>query len=621
MKTLKQFNKWSPINEEAALRTLNTKEDYWIKKGKIGKKVALYTHDDMDGIFCAIEMKKWLLKHKFEIVKYGVVSYTEGWKYTNLDPTLINIALDFAKMPGDERDQHIDWYLDHHGLFSESDLERYKDSPVKKMATSSAYEALCLALGISTDGLVLSPIDMIDAAKYGATEEDETEPQIIRGEEQENKRQKIKVGNPKKYKVDWQRLLNFNLSEIIDSKNRRLEFAAAFNQLLKRSDTKTLISVIENCDEASIYKIFNVMKKIYPEHNVIMGGARKGQKKDFIEDSEWRLGEMQRRTRGSMTSKITYKTQSDFEEAFKNGKYLQINGYQKIGNLVFVPTGTWANALRARVIVEKDFRDGILDSEPDFILLQYGGTLQVCSYKDINKIKDLPLLTSENNYTMHNFVNDFQTADFFKPFLQVLVDNEDKTDLNMESLVLNFMNNPEDWSKITKMNKIQLSQLGLDMYTATQIYNALQSKIKNPVNDLGRYMTELLQNFQKYLGYHNPDTSLGQDEITVSGGHGGIGSISNVYGFAEAKTGNEEDRVVKLTLKYNGLKYIDMIKNKIISDLSGVPFNLNLKWSEPAEAFNPKEPAMDNKVIAMKDVTKLDRQGNLIKSFENFKSR
>ena len=33
---------------------------------------------------------------------------------------------------------------------------------------------------------------------------------------------------------------------------------------------------------------------------------------------------------------------------------------------------------------------------------------------------------------------------------------------------------------------------------------------------------------QKHLGYHNPDTSLGQDEITVSGGHGGIGSISNV---------------------------------------------------------------------------------------------
>ena len=64
-----------------------------------------------------------------------------------------------------------------------------------------------------------------------------------------------------------------------------------------------------------------------------------------------------------------------------------------------------------------------------------------------------------------------------------------------------------------------------------------------------------------------------------------------------------------------------MFKNKIISDLSGVPFNLSLKWSEPAEYFNPKSPDMDNKVIATKDVTKLDKQGNLIKSFENFKSR
>jgi hypothetical protein len=40
---------------------------------------------------------------------------------------------------------------------------------------------------------------------------------------------------------------------------------------------------------------------------------------------------------------------------------------------------------------------------------------------------------------------------------------------------------------------------------------------------------ELLGNFKKHLGYHNPDTSIGQDEITVSGGHGGIGSISNVF--------------------------------------------------------------------------------------------
>jgi hypothetical protein len=37
-----------------------------------------------------------------------------------------------------------------------------------------------------------------------------------------------------------------------------------------------------------------------------------------------------------------------------------------------------------------------------------------------------------------------------------------------------------------------------------------------------------------------------------------------------------------------------MFKNKIISDLSnGVLFNLNLKWSEPAD-YNTSEPTMNN---------------------------
>ena len=233
---------------------------------------------------------------------------------------------------------------------------------------------------------------------------------------------------------------------------------------------------------------------------------------------------MQKRTRGSITNKKTYNTQAEFTNQFRNGQYLQITGYQKIGDLVFIPSGTWANALRARTIVERDFIDGILDTEPKFILLQYGGTLQVCSYKKMNETEDLPLLRNGE-----------------------------------------------------------------------------------VVNDLGKYMNNLLQNFQKHLNYYNQDTTLGQDEITVSGGHGGIGSITNIYGKCELPT-------------YQDSKYIDMFKNKIISDLSGVNFNLNLKWSEPAEPFNPKEPDIDNKVINRSDVTKLDKQGNLIKKFGNFKN-
>ena len=79
-----------------------------MKKGKDGKKVALYTHDDMDGIFSAIEVKKYLVDNGFEIVKYGILDYSNGWKYTKVDPKLINVVVDFANMPGDERDEMIE---------------------------------------------------------------------------------------------------------------------------------------------------------------------------------------------------------------------------------------------------------------------------------------------------------------------------------------------------------------------------------------------------------------------------------------------------------------------------------------------------------------------------------
>jgi len=493
---IKKFNNWNSINEEAALRTPPTKEEYWIKKGKDGKKVALYTHDDMDGIVCAIEMKKWLLDHGFEIVKYGVVNYSEGWKYTTLDPKLINIVLDFANMPGDERDELVDYYLDHHGLFSAEDLEKYKDSPVKKLATSSAYEALCIVLGLPQDELVVSVIDMIDAAKY------------------------------QDYGVDWQRLLDFDLSEIKKSDKKRLEFGAAFNQFLKRSDVKTLVAVIANCKDASIYAIFNAMKKIYPEHNVNRTGFGKfipnaGKKKDFIEDSEWRLNTMQKRTRGNNITKQTINSQQEFVKKFWVGNKLRLDGYLKLGDLVFVPTGTWANALRARTIVERDFKEGRIDSEPKFILLQYGGTLQVCAYKKMAQTENLPLY-----------------------------------------------------------------------------------KNGKPIDDLGTYMTSLLTNFKQHLGYHDPDTTIGQDEITVSGGHGGIGSISNIFGTCDVGA-------------YQGLRFIDMFKNKIFNDLSGVKFTLNQKWGDASE-FKGKEPEMDNKVIDAENVTKLDKYGNPTTSNENF---
>ena len=484
-----KFNNYDKINEEAAPR-IPVSEEYWTKRGKDGKNVALYTHDDLDGIFSAIEMKKYLLNKGFNIVKYGILNYSEGWKYTTLDPKLINIVLDFANMPGDERDQMIDYYLDHHGLFSEEELERYKKSPVQKKKTASAYEAICQALGVPQDSLVLDVIDMIDAAKY-------TE-----------------------HGVSWQRLLDFNLSEIKKSEKKRLEFAAAFNQFLKRSDTNTLLEVIKNCKDASIYSIFDVMKRVYPGNNPITRGYRKGQEKDFIEDSNWRQGEMIKRTSGTEDVKSVYNSYNEFASHWvKGNKVGSLNGYQLIGDLVFVPSGTWANALRARSIVEKDFNSGRLPKEPKFILLQYGGTLQVCSYKKMEEYgDDLPKL---------------------------------------------------------KSGKV--------------------------VNDLGKYMSELLSNFQEHLGYHDPDTSIGQDEITVSGGHGGIGSVSNIFGKCKLP-------------KYDGVKYVDMFKNKIISDLSGVQFPIGLVWSDSEEG-KMKEPEMDNKVRGAQQLRDVDPKTGKVKRF------
>jgi hypothetical protein len=594
MQIVKSYQEWRLLlEEEESAARMPVDEKYWLAKGKSGKNVALYTHDDMDGIYSAIEMKNWLLNKGFNIVKYGILNYSDGWKYTTLDPKLINVVLDFANMPGDERDELVDYYLDHHGDFTPEQKEKYKNSPVKKLHTASAYEAVLIALGLPQDQLKTEAIDMIDAAKYD------------------------------QYKVSWQRLLNFDIPDMINfakksisrkadlenllkrsSENTiqlgsqgelvnllqdffgietngvfdeetekavkkfqlenslktdkdpkfgvvdfqtwssisrkfsfkgRLEFAAAFNQFLKRSDTKTIISVIQNCKDVSIYSIYNVMSQVSPYHNIPKRGPQKGLISDFKTDAQERLDKMQRMTRGKSGVKKVYQTMSDFLADYQSGSKIDLSGqgYQIIGNLAFVPTGTWANALRARTIIEKDCADGKImrynpdtereeKFEPDFILLQYGGTLQVCSYKPISKIKKLPMLKKKGSI----------------------------------------------------------------------------------VNDLGVYMTGLLEDFRNYFGYYDPDTASGQDEITVSGGHGGIGSISNIFGECGATPQALKNGCV-------GNRFIDMFKNKIISDLSGVSFSIKTKWGEKTES-KMKEPEMDSKVISAQNITKLDKYGRVI---------
>ena len=132
-------------------------ETYWKNKGKVGKKAVIYFHDDLDGIFSAMVMRNYLLKHNFEIHAYGVVNYQEAWKDIEIHEEYINIAVDFSS-----NHKSMDIYIDHHGAKFGEDNTAY----AVKTATSSAYEGICYQLGLPVDSLVLSSIDMVDSAKY-----------------------------------------------------------------------------------------------------------------------------------------------------------------------------------------------------------------------------------------------------------------------------------------------------------------------------------------------------------------------------------------------------------------------------------------------------------------------
>ena len=188
-------------------------------------------------------------------------------------------------------------------------------------------------------------------------------------------------------------------------------------------------------------------------------------------------------------------------------------GYQIIGNLAFIPSGCWANAIRARAILEEDMRTGkIKTNSIDFILLQYGSTLQMVAYDSITSLKEkckLPIL--KNNIIMDN---------------------------------------------------------------------------------IGDYMVSLLNNFKNHLGYVDPSTYIStiEDDITVGGGHTGIGSISQICS------------KVTLSNVYQGMKYLDLFINKIIQDISTCEWNnLKLVWTHENE--NKREDlVMDWRVMMIEDI-------------------
>jgi hypothetical protein len=477
--------------------------NYWLKKGKSGKDVCLIFHDDLDGITSAILMKNYLKKHGFNIKKYGIINYQEGWTAFKIDSRLITIALDFAEdIPG------VDVYIDHHGKFSEEVKMTQKAHSIKT-PTGSAAEGIAQQLGMPFSKDTKDWIDMIDSAKYTD------------------------------YEIDIKGILTFDLKQMTKSSKSKLTFAAAMNQLLKRSDHKTFIEVVNSCEYPSIFNIYRLFKIFYPKNNP---DFRTGDEPGFVEDARVRLATMQQRTRGTGKTeqgfdedgkKIRYMSQQDFWNDFarnlpfkdtdkdgnpiadtpENQKWqLKPGVYQLIGNLMYVPSGTWANALRAKAIYNKDLEDGIVPDDPklNFVLLQYGNTLQVADIS--TKIKDM---------------------------------------------------NKEDLPK---------------------------TKDGTPIDNLGKYCEELVKNFEKFLGY--------QDERTVAGGHWGIGSISNIFGKCNVKG-------------YEGVSFLDIFKNKLINDISGVKWGLTMPWNEEEDfnkTFAPDEA--NKKLMNIEDVRSEEEANN-----------
>lgn len=479
---LKNFYNFA-LNEDAAIK-FPTDIEYWRKKGKRGKDVIIYTHDDMDGIFSAIAMRDYLQAHGFNIAGYAVISYVDGWKVFRIDKTYINVCVDYA-----EDNPALDVYIDHH--MEEGDLYKKSEYSIK-MQSDSCYGLITRVLGMPTDKNIISVISMIDAAKYD------------------------------EYEVDIKTILNFKLEDIKKEKNPRLVFAGAFNQLIKRSDYKTIIEVVHN-GTLSIFKIFELFKILYPMNNLSV--KRGADKEDirrrllageglvdpeqlksipkFVEDSNDRIQKMMAKT-GGQYEKPFINNLEDFENFFWNAEEnkFKFDGFAVIKNLVYVPVGTWANALRARALIEKVL--GRHDKAIQFILLDYGASLQIAAYKNMETMDKLPVLRGG----------------------EVL-------------------------------------------------------------NDLDKY-TRLLMNFvlPRYFGFNYSGAK--------AGGHIGIGNLSNCLGICD-------------TDPFKGIKYIDIMKNWIIRDITGIKWDLKLVWNaNPPEERESKDKIMNGKLMMINQIRKIN---------------
>ena len=574
LKSYQIFSKSVKVLNESAPRLPNS-EDYWIKEGKVGKKVMIHFHDDLDGIYSATVMKNHVESKGFEVVGYGTVNYQEGWTAIKLDDKYINIALDYA-----ENVEGIDLYMDHHGSFEEGEN---KNIAAVKTHTSSAYEGVCDQLGLPVDSLVQNVIDMVDSAKYDH------------------------------YDIDIKKILQFETNKF----KNKLEFAAAFNQLLKRSESKTFIEVVANTKDKSpsVYNLFRLFRILYPANNLDrreltklardMGYVKdngrgnpdelishlketnpkllKDFEKDFLDDAYYRMGQKDTRTWGGDQNgaKQYVDSQKTFIEMFgKKSKYgkdvIKMPGYQIIGNMCFVPSGTWANALTARSLLERD-----LLNDDRIPIIDYHITQDSKNYSELKDSdgKTLELVGDLGKYEKHETFN-----------VQMDVTNDDKIEgikgvISVDGDDVRFKaKQPIFWILLQYGNTMQVASLhNFDLYVKKYL-----PKLKDgsTVDNLGHYCQNLLTNFETHFNYN---INAIPSSTTKAGGHIGIGSISNIFG--SVRNGPKG---------FQGSRFLDLIKNKMIDDLSGVDFkDIKMPWGDKDEApkGKPRDADMNKKVV------------------------
>ena len=151
------------------------------------------------------------------------------------------------------------------------------------------------------------------------------------------------------------------------------------------------------------------------------------------------------------------------------------------------------------------------------------------------------------------------------------------------------------------------------------------------VTNLGKYCEDLLENMAKTFGYN---VSAIPSATTKAGGHIGIGSISNIFGkvngngtLMSVPDPNNPSKNIELSQqsqrfmkKFNNTRFLDLIKNKMIDDLSGIEFgDIKMTWGDRDESppAKPRDEDMNKKVVKKGDIRNIQDVQKQNKEWEN----